>query len=216
MKMTMPSLIVASIYRIAGGMWNSPYVYLVGSATFKSNPRDIDILVITNSTRGGQLKKMYMDLTERFGERVKIATQYYGGCSDRVVGGWDIWVGVLSTQDLYNVPAVLRRTWRENYIAYRSPPLEHVMPPAEITLGHVLYGPYGVEFCKKHLAEGWLEEIVLDRESFVNRRVQLNDSQKEFLRQYCLKWALRNLEAVGAPPSIKASVVKELAFNGNS
>lgn len=79
------------------------------------------------------------------------------------------------------MPAVIRRTWAENYSAHRGPPLDSLLPPADITVFDVVHGPYGVNFCKKHLEEGWLEEIVVDRDSFVKRRVYLNDEQKNSL-----------------------------------
>jgi hypothetical protein len=186
------ALVVDAVDRVARRSFDRVAVYLVGSATYKHKPRDVDILVIPERPRGGELARFHRALYDAFGSFVKIAGSYTG-CSDRVVGEWKVWVGVLPSQLAAAVPPVLRATWRENYVAVRSPPLEHVLPPAEITVEEVARGQYGVEFCKKALETRSLEELLLEGDSFVTRRVTLDEGQLAFLRQYCRRWNLYNL-----------------------
>jgi len=57
----------------------------------------------------------------------------------------------------------------------------------------VAHGQYGVEFCKKALETRTLEEQLLEGDTFVTRKVTLDEGQLAFLRQYCRRWNLYNL-----------------------
>ena len=186
--------ILASVDRIARWSFDKSAVFLVGSATYKRSPRDVDILVIPYSPRGGELARFYRGLQEALGDFAKVAGSSYTGCSDRIIGEWRVWVGVIPREQVATIPPVLRSTWRENYVAVRGPPLELILPPAEITVEEVAYGQYGVEFCKRALETGVLRELLLEGDSFVVRKTRLNEEQLSFLRQYCYRWNLRNLK----------------------
>ncbi len=187
------ALVVDAVDRVARRSFDRVAVYLVGSATYKYKPRDVDILIIPERPRGGELARFHRALYDALGSFVKIAGNSYTGCSDRVVGEWKVWVGVVPSQLVAAVPPVLRSTWRENYVTVRGPPLEHVLPPAEITVEEVARGQYGVEFCKRALETRTLEEQLLEGDSFVMRKATLDEGQLAFLRQYCRRWNLHNL-----------------------
>ena len=180
------------------------YLYVVGSATYKTNPRDLDLLVVVKRPRGGALARFYR-LAEAIGG-VKIGANY---CSaDRLIGEWDTWVGLIDVERLGETPPVLLRTWRENYIAIRGPPLDALIPPVRITLEDVVYGMYGVKYCEDVLTNNRAYEAVLEGDSFVRRKVVLSEEQRRFFVDYCRKWIRRNLAAVG---ELQSGVLQNLS-----
>ncbi|MGC9108218.1 MAG: hypothetical protein ACP5IE_08550 [Infirmifilum sp.] len=185
------ALKIAKIEEIVREAFHTAYLYVVGSATYKLNPRDLDMLIVVKRASGSKLARFYRLIETRM-EGVKIGATYFS--SDRIIGDWNIWIGVLELDRLDVVAPVLRHSWRENYISVIGPPLDAVIPPVKVTLNDVIYGMYGVKYCEDVLANNRAYEAVLIGDSFIRRKVVLSEEQREFFREYCKKWIRRNLK----------------------
>jgi len=170
------------------------YLYVVGSALYKMKPRDLDLLLVVRGARDSEFAR-FGRLVDRIGG-VKVGTGY-AASSDRIIGDWNTWIGVISLEKLDKTPPVLLRTWRENYLAVVGPPLGALVKPVKITLDDVIYGMYGVKYCEDVLANNRAYEIVLSGDTFIMRKVVLNDEQRRFFKEYCRKWIRLNLVAAG-------------------